>query len=321
MSTATEPRTQTLELHEIEHDTATQSREAIDAETVERYGELMRDGVKFDPIVVFFDGVRYWLADGWHRRGGAEWASKKSIDCLVHEGSKEEAELYAAGANARHGKAMNNADKRKAVGMVLRVQPDWSSRQIARHVGVSDMFVGKVRSEVQTVCTSTDGGSLADQFERRIGSDGKSYPATKPTQSIPDRPEEAGDDWEQPADDRVELFAMDYQESLNLLSAAASSLTVISTRVTESSDLLGELAEDPEQGAYVRDKVTRIRTDTQKLLGHVTQVSTDLQSMRAMVRGLEPVEVCPHCDASGCPTCRKTGFVTRGIQQARGPQS
>jgi len=40
----------------------------------------------------------------------------------------------------------SNDDKRKAVLRTLELAPDWSNRQIAKHVGVSDPFVGACRS-------------------------------------------------------------------------------------------------------------------------------------------------------------------------------
>jgi hypothetical protein len=289
-----QPKEQMLELHELEHDTATQSRVAIDPDTVEKYGELMRAGVKFEAIVVFYDGVRYWVADGWHRCGGAEWASKKSIACLIYQGSKEDAVLYSTGANARHGKAMSNADKRKCVETVLKIKGDWSDRAIAEHVGVSQTTVGTVRREVSNLDTSTAGPSLAGQFEKRIGKDGKSYPASQPMKENPvDRADrQVTDDLaalaaEDDSDPMLDMLADPYQEALRLLSRVAS--------------LIKEQAEDPDTGAYARDKITRI--------------TTDVQDLRACIRQIEPVKFCEPCHGQGCAKCRNTGFLTRAIVQ------
>jgi hypothetical protein len=51
----------------IRIDGGTQPRQEINYEVVKDYAELMREGVAFPPVTVFFDGVDYWLADGFHR--------------------------------------------------------------------------------------------------------------------------------------------------------------------------------------------------------------------------------------------------------------
>jgi hypothetical protein len=35
-------------------------------EVIGIYAEMMREGAKFPPIELFFDGCDYWLADGYH---------------------------------------------------------------------------------------------------------------------------------------------------------------------------------------------------------------------------------------------------------------
>ena len=50
----------------------TQSRVRIDDDTVKEYAELMSAGVELPPLVVFWDGTEYWLADGFHRYFAAQ---------------------------------------------------------------------------------------------------------------------------------------------------------------------------------------------------------------------------------------------------------
>jgi hypothetical protein len=283
-----QPKEQMLELHELEHDTATQSRAAIDPDTVERYGELMRDGHKFDPIIVFYDGVRYWRADGWHRSAGAEWAGKKSIACLIYQGSKEDAILYACRANSQHGKTMTNADKRKCVELVLKLKGDWSDRAIADHVGVTHPFVAKVRGEVVTVTTST-GTSLSEQFEKRIARDGSMRPATQPvrdaqpTAVTTTAPPVEDDD----SDPMLDMLIEPYDEILGHIRKALSG----------SKDL----SEDPEQGIWFRDKIARI--------------TTDLQAASGAINALKPAQYCEPCNGQGCQRCRYSGYLTRAYVQ------
>jgi hypothetical protein len=55
-----------INLDVIRIDGETQPREELDQEMVAEYAEFMRDGIKFPPVRVFFDGSNYWLVDGFH---------------------------------------------------------------------------------------------------------------------------------------------------------------------------------------------------------------------------------------------------------------
>ena len=57
----------TLEIKSIVLDAGTQIRVSIDEERVQHYHELLEDDTEFPPVDVFFDGLRYILADGFHR--------------------------------------------------------------------------------------------------------------------------------------------------------------------------------------------------------------------------------------------------------------
>ena len=138
---------QNLRLDQIRTDGGTQPRVAIDEGVVGEYAELYANGVDLPPVVVFYDGATFWLADGFHRY----WANRQ-IDCNqifaeVRHGTKREAILYSVGANADHGLRRTNPDKRKAVLTVLEDEEwsQWSDREIARRCGVSHDMVNRAR--------------------------------------------------------------------------------------------------------------------------------------------------------------------------------
>jgi transposase-like protein len=58
--------------------------------------------------------------------------------------------MYAVGANAAHGLRRTNADKRRAVTMLLDDDEwgQWSDSAIARQCGVSHTFVATVRAAI-----------------------------------------------------------------------------------------------------------------------------------------------------------------------------
>src|SRR5262245_22985512 len=63
-----------LAIQQIRRDGGTQSRAALNEETITDYADAMEDLLRipnglsqFPPLIVFYDGTDYWLADGFHR--------------------------------------------------------------------------------------------------------------------------------------------------------------------------------------------------------------------------------------------------------------
>lgn len=139
-----------IALADITADQRAQPRCAIDVEKVGEYTEDMDRGDKFPPLVVFFDGKRHWLADGFHRFYAATASGRKTLACDVHEGGLRDAILFSCGANAAHGLRRTNQDKRRAVAKLLEDKEwsRWSDHEIARHCSVTHPFIGKLRKEM-----------------------------------------------------------------------------------------------------------------------------------------------------------------------------
>jgi hypothetical protein len=137
-----------LKLSEIRIDGGTQMRASINMDLVKEYAEAFRNGAQFEPVVVFFDGVHYWLADGFHRYHATEAAKIMTLYCEVRFGSLREAILYALKANNKHGLRRSNEDKRICVQTMLDDAEWclWSNVKIAISCEVSDTFVAAVRS-------------------------------------------------------------------------------------------------------------------------------------------------------------------------------
>ena len=136
-----------VDVSKIRTDGGTQPRTEIDDALVSEYAEAMKAGAEFPPVVAFWDGVDYWLADGFHRTHAARRAGSDLIGVEHHEGTKRDAILYSVGANAAHGQRRTNADKRKAV-MTLLDDAEWalwSNVQIANQCGVSEHLVRSLR--------------------------------------------------------------------------------------------------------------------------------------------------------------------------------
>jgi len=142
-------RQTSVPIESIRIDGGTQSRVRIDPETVADYADAMQGGAEFPPVIVYYDGNQYWLADGFHRLQAwvSAWPERTGIPAEVRQGDRREAVLHSVGANDAHGLRRTNEDKRRAV---LRLLEDaewgaWSDREIARRCNVSDKTVGQIR--------------------------------------------------------------------------------------------------------------------------------------------------------------------------------
>lgn len=102
-----------IKLAEVRTDGGTQMRAEISEERTQEYAEALQDGAEFPPIVVFFDGNDYWLADGFHRVGAFTHARKTEIPGLVFDGSLKDAIRYALSANAKNGQRRTRDDLRR----------------------------------------------------------------------------------------------------------------------------------------------------------------------------------------------------------------
>lgn len=144
-----------------------QSRVEINQDAVDDYAYAMEEGDKFPALTVFFDGVHYYLADGYHRYHAAKKAGKASHECEIINGTFREAQLYATGVNAKHGMRRTYADKRKAVMTFLDdfEWSQWSNAEIARRANVSAPFVANLRNsgKPETVKYTTPTGKVAER--------------------------------------------------------------------------------------------------------------------------------------------------------------
>jgi hypothetical protein len=170
----------------------TQSRHELSGDLVKQYGTLMKEGNwnpddERDPVVLFDDGTHLWPGDGHYRIAARGWAGFKDILAEVRQGTKRDAILFSAGANAKHGLPRTDRDKIAAVKLLLSDQ-EWagrSDRWLADVCHVSPTFVGNVRATVH-------GGQ--SRAEPRRGLDGRTQKPRRKPQTTTER--QPGDDTE-----------------------------------------------------------------------------------------------------------------------------
>lgn len=168
---------QALALSSIILDSDIQPRQQLNQEVVAEYAGAMKQGTTFPPVIVFFDGDSYWLADGFHRIAAKQANGDLEIIAERKFGSRREAILYAAGANATHGLRRTSADKRRAIERLLQ-DPEWcqwSDRQIARLCGTSPTTVGTTRQKLSVQNGQEDNSTIYCQLpsKRQVLRNGK----------------------------------------------------------------------------------------------------------------------------------------------------
>lgn len=167
-------RTVFLSFAKIRLDGGTQPRAKLDGAAIEDYTDAMLAGMKFPPIVVFYDGTDYWLADGFHRRYAAFGAEASQVECDVFQGTREDAQWYSLSANKTNGLRRTNEDKQRAVKAALAhpLGVGKSDSIIARHCGVDAQTVANWRVKLEA--TSEIRKSTA-----RTGADGRTIKTSR----------------------------------------------------------------------------------------------------------------------------------------------
>jgi hypothetical protein len=160
---------QDLKLEQIDIYGGTQARIATNDEAITSYADSMLEGAQFPPVVAYFDGSKYWLADGFHRFLAVQRNDFETIATQVYEGSRTDALRHALGANSTNGIYRSNADKRNASEIALEEWPTMSNAVIAELCKVSPDLVRRCRLEMEKL-------NRIDSPKQVTGKDGKQYP-------------------------------------------------------------------------------------------------------------------------------------------------
>lgn len=167
-----------LRIDQIQLHQDLQSRASMNMEHVEDLVEALQDGKQFKemPVVFHQDNV-YWLADGFHRLYAYQKVGVETAEFDVRQGGFRDAKLYSIQSNTLHGLKRSNADKRRAVEMLLKDE-EWSQRSanwIAETAGVSHPTVLNVKDQLVNFTSShVTGDGLP-----KTGKDGKKRMAKK----------------------------------------------------------------------------------------------------------------------------------------------
>jgi len=149
-----------------------QIRVKINDETIALYSEQMatEDDMKAFPAVeIFYDGVKYWLADGHHRRAAAEMAGHNKVWAMIKSGTRDDALWGAICGNGKQGFGLTKDDRKRAIMLAIKRFHDKSNRSIAEALGCNEKTIRNYRE------STADKSAVGT--ECRTGKDGKSRPA------------------------------------------------------------------------------------------------------------------------------------------------
>jgi len=170
------PERAEIEIDLIRFEDGTYPRDHIDENAVHEYSEAMKKKVRFPEIEVYRSGGgTFWLSDGRHRLEAGKMAGMTRVWALVYEGGQRDAILHSLDANLGHGVRRTNADKRKAVMIVLQDPEwrDWNDSKIARRCHVSPPSVKDVKDELAG--TADHGKELDDGNSSIVERNGKRF--------------------------------------------------------------------------------------------------------------------------------------------------
>jgi hypothetical protein len=143
-----------LNLLNIRIDGGTQARNKLNQDVVKEYAEHMREGDLFPPLIVYHDGSEYWLVDGFHRLFGYRANGVTSAECDVRTGTLREAILFSKGANGGNKRGLPASPEDNRTSIIWMLNDDeyqkWPNTAIAKHIGVSSMTVGRIKSSIET---------------------------------------------------------------------------------------------------------------------------------------------------------------------------
>ena len=174
-------------LKEIRTDGGTQARKSLNQDVVNEYAQQMQDGAVFPPVVVFNDGSDNWLADGFHRYFATRQNGMLEIEVETHQGTVDDATLYAIGATRKRGLPFNREDLKEIIGRIIKhpTWGTWPTRKIADLIGCSAMTVSRVKSSLEEAPKSVSYTRKGVKTTMDTSSIGKAPRARKKKQEPP----------------------------------------------------------------------------------------------------------------------------------------
>lgn len=320
----------TVKLSEIVVDDALQSRATLDMATIEQYQADMEAGDKFPPLGVCWDceAGKHWLYSGFHRYRAMVNIGREEAEVEVSAGAKSSAILLAAGENHGHGRPRTNADKRRAVTMLVE-HPRWrdrSDRWIAEQCRVDHKTVKDVRGDSKP--------------EKVTGKDGKNRPGKSSQLGKSPVADEAADIQTieslgnaTPPEKLPPREPVEEQDAPKVVPADLPGHLRDVFADPDLGNLIHQLATLNDQASAIAKRIGRwIKGKsmayvpwfrTEQALDQAAELARPAELLLATMNAAQPDKPCVACggDLKGCPECHRTGWMpawkvremTRGV--------
>lgn len=134
-----------LDLIKIHTEDSIKPRLKLDQRWIEALATAIRQDRKLPPVVCFYDGNYYWLADGFDFLEAAKLAEQKTILADIRQGSLQDAISYSKSGSRR------NQEKQQVVDRFLDLLESmgeeekkyWSNKEIGAYCAVSNTYVSQ----------------------------------------------------------------------------------------------------------------------------------------------------------------------------------
>ncbi len=136
----TDAHQEQVNIRDLTLDKGIQVRSHLDEDAVQRYKACFD---ALPPVEVVKTPEGALLADGFHRVAAAKQLGHIHITANVHSGTREDAEEIALTSNTTHGVPLTRWEREAAILRLHELHPEWSNREIARRMAVSE---GTVRN-------------------------------------------------------------------------------------------------------------------------------------------------------------------------------
>lgn len=145
-----DPEVFILSIKDVRTDGTTQNR-TMNWGLVRQYAGLVAE-TQFPPLRVWFDGVDYWLTDGFHRLAAAEKAGFKYVTVNIHYGTIDDAVWDSFSVNSTHGLHRRQSDLEVIIARAINhtKADQLSNVELARHLGIPETTLRRWRKRLSS---------------------------------------------------------------------------------------------------------------------------------------------------------------------------
>jgi len=310
--------TKSVPLKDICLDGGTQHR-PLNEDIVKRYAALMKDGVQFPAVEIIIDGKNKYLIDGFHRLAATRKNGKKYIEAFVVNGTRREAIFLSFGANKENAFPRQPGTAKGIVEKILK-DAEWSKisqREIARHVGVTEGFVRKVKNESKAhvrTGTQIDSGSEPKNKDSRsktvnIKRGESEYEAKVPEKKVLDS-----------TGKQVPEHLVKYFERANEYRQMIKQLNDMLKTVRDGTNICVKCGLEFSEPRVCQTDDRYCHGDLFYKFIKIENLTAEVGNVKRIFRFAMPFAICGYCGAdennAECRACDGAGFVNEATYRA-----